>query len=286
MSAKNKNLGKGLDLLFGEGGGAEHSGPSSLLDINLIEPNRDQPRKNFEEGALEALSRSIAAHGVITPLAVRKLGDGRYQIIAGERRFRAARRAGLKELPVIILEADDVKALELAMIENLQREDLDPLEEAEGYRVLSGTYGMTQEAVAERVGKSRSAVANSMRLLELADAVRPLLRSGRLTPGHAKALLSIRDEKRQEKAANYIVDRGLTVRQAEVFVKSFLKDPKPEPPAAVKVDYQKVLSDELTELLGRGVSVVPSRGKKGRVVLEYYDLDDLDGLLALIRGMK
>ena len=229
--AANKGLGKGLGALLGESAMQPSTQQSPLLlPLQKIEPNRLQPRKSFNEEELAALADSIRQHGVIQPLTVRLLDTGYYQIIAGERRWRAARMAGLREVPVVIIEADDKKAMELALIENLQRADLTPIEEARGYQQLIGEYGLTQEQVADRVSKSRPAVANAMRLLSLPDELLSMVESGKLTAGHARALLSIKDERQQLAVAQKVVNLQLSVRQTEAMCKKLLKAVKaPEP---------------------------------------------------------
>lgn len=223
------------------------------------------------------LAASIQEHGIIQPLTVRKLASGYYQIIAGERRWRAARLAGLREVPVIVMEADDRKAAELAMIENLQREDLNPMEEAAGFQALIENYHMTQEEAAQRVGKSRSAVTNALRLLGLTPAVRALVEEGKLSAGHARALLPLSPAV-QESAAGAVVSGGLSVRQTEALAKRLAAEKKPPKAPPAGVDYTAEAQKDLSSKLGRGVKIVSGR-KKGRVELEYYNLDDLNDLL-------
>ena len=228
--ASNKGLGRGLGALLGDF--AEETTEKSayqLLPIYKVEPNPDQPRQDFDEVALQELADSIAEHGVIQPLTVRELSSGYYQIIAGERRWRAARKANLSEVPVVIIEADDKKAMELALIENLQRQDLNPVEEALGYQTLMTDYGMTQDETAQRVGKSRPAVTNALRLLQLPDSILENVRSGKLSPGHARAVLSVKDSKKQQEAAQKIMALGLSVRQAELLCKNMDAPVKPAP---------------------------------------------------------
>ena len=261
---------------------------SLSLPISQVESCSSQPRKSFDEASLAELADSIREHGIIQPLTVRKLASGYYQIIAGERRWRAARIAGLQEVPVIVIEADDRKAAELAMIENLQREDLNPMEEAAGFQSLIETYHMTQEEAAKQVGKSRSAVTNSLRLLSLTPAVRQLVEEGKLSAGHARALLPL-SPAMQENAANAVVAGGLSVRQTEALVKKLSAEKKPEKePDPQRVDYTAAAQRDLTSRLGRGVRIVSGR-KKGRIELEYYGMDDLNDLLealALLRVHK
>ena len=284
--AKMKGLGKGLDALLGDEFTNEPEVKSSLfLPISQVESCAAQPRKQFDPDALADLADSIRQHGIIQPLTVRKLQSGYYQIIAGERRWRAARMAGLTQVPVVVIEADDRKAMELAMIENLQREDLNPMEEAEGYRTLMEQYGLTQEETSQRVGKSRSAVANALRLLHLSDEVRALVEEGKLSGGHARALVPLTAEL-QKKAAAAIIKDDLSVRQTELLVKKLTAD-KPQKPAkdAGSVDYAAEAARELSERLGRPCRIVTGR-KKGRLELEYYGVDDLNALLDALHQLK
>ena len=285
--ASNKGLGKGLGALLGDfqEETAEKS-PYQLLPIHKVEPNRNQPRQDFDEEELEALAESIRVHGVIQPLTVRELPSGDYQIIAGERRWRASRIAGLREIPAVIVEADDKKTMELALIENLQRQDLNAVEEALGYRSLMADYGLTQEDAANRVGKSRSAVANALRLLNLAPEVLEKVRCGDLSAGHARAVLSLKDEKKQVSAAQKIIALGLSVRQAELLCKNMSKEPKPEPKVTLAVDYIGECEKQLIKHLGRGVKIVNGK-RKGKFELEFYGQDDLQTLLdALLKLQK
>ena len=282
--AANKGLGKGLGALLGESAMQPSAQQSPLLlPLQKIEPNRLQPRKSFNEEELASLADSIRQHGVIQPLTVRLLDTGYYQIIAGERRWRAARMAGLREVPVVIIEADDKKAMELALIENLQRADLTPIEEARGYQQLIGEYGLTQEQVADRVSKSRPAVANAMRLLSLPDELLSMVESGKLTAGHARALLSIKDERQQLAVAQKVVNLQLSVRQTEAMCKKLLKaEQKPEP-KPVEVDYLAECEKTLTRCLGRGVKIVSGK-RKGKIELEYYGQEDLQRLYEALSG--
>ena len=277
--ASNKGLGKGLGALLGDfqEETAEKS-PYQLLPIHKVEPNRNQPRQDFDEEELEALAESIRVHGVIQPLTVRELPSGYYQIIAGERRWRASRIAGLREIPAVIVEADDKKTMELALIENLQRQDLNAVEEALGYRSLMADYGLTQEDAANRVGKSRAAVANALRLLNLAPEVLEKVRCGDLSAGHARAVLSLKDEKKQVSAAQKIIALGLSVRQAELLCKNMSKEPKPEPKVTLAVDYIGECEKQLSIHLGRGVKIINGM-RKGKFELEFYGQDDLQTLL-------
>ena len=277
--ASNKGLGKGLGALLGDF--SEESMETSAyreLPIYKVEPNPDQPRHDFDEEELQALSDSIAVHGVIQPLTVRELPSGYYQIIAGERRWRAARMAGLSDVPVVVIEADDKKAMELALIENLQRQDLNPVEEALGYQALIDEYGLTQEEAANRVGKSRPAVANSLRLLGLCPEVLEKLKRGELTAGHARAILSLKSEKKQMEAAQKIIALALSVRQAETLCKNMLKEPVKEKEEIFAVDYVAECEKSLSKHLGRGVKIINGK-RKGRFELEFYGQDDLQNLL-------
>ena len=284
--AKMKGLGKGLDALLGDDFSNEPEVKSSLfLPISQVESCASQPRKQFDPEALSDLADSIRQHGIIQPLTVRKLQSGYYQIIAGERRWRAARMAGLTQVPVVVIEADDRKAMELAMIENLQREDLNPMEEAEGYHTLMEQYGLTQEETSQRVGKSRSAVANALRLLHLSGSVRTLVEEGKLTGGHARALVPLTAEL-QEKAAAAIIKDELSVRQTEALVKRLTAEKKDAPEKdPLSVDYAAEAARGLSERLGRGCKIVGGR-KKGRIELEYYDMDDLNGLIDALYTMR
>ena len=287
-SKKPSGLGRGLGARLGDDVLKTETAGALYLPISEVESNSSQPRKNFDEEALAQLADSIREHGIIQPLTVRKLTSGYYQIIAGERRWRAARLAGLQEVPVTVIEADDRKAAELAMIENLQREDLDPIEEAMGYQTLTKQYHMTQEEAAQRVGKSRSAVTNALRLLELEPSVQKKLQEKALTAGHARALIPL-SPALQIRAANAIIDGGLSVRQAEALAKRLAQEKKEKKtPPANQVDYTAEAQKELSSKLGRGVRIVTGR-KKGRIELEYYGLDDLNDLLealALLRVKK
>ena len=279
MAMKMKGMGKGLDALLGKDFSIDPPSSASTLPINQVESCQTQPRKYFNEDKLEELAESIREHGIIQPLTVRKLSSGYYQIIAGERRWRAARMAGLSEVPVVIIEADDRKAMELAMIENLQREDLNPMEEAEGYRSLVEQYGMTQEQAAQSVGKSRSGVANAMRLLGLTPSVRKLVEEEKLTAGHARALLTL-SPAQQEKAAETVITSALSVRQTEQLVKRLQaeNEEKPEKKTPLMVDYVAEAEKELSSSLGRACRIAHGK-KKGRVEIEYYGVDDLNTLL-------
>ena len=287
-SKKPSGLFRGLGALLGDDVLKTESTGNLYLPISQVESCSSQPRKSFDEAALAELADSIREHGIIQPLTVRKLASGYYQIIAGERRWRAARIAGLQEVPAIVIEADDRKAAELAMIENLQREDLNPMEEAAGFQALIDNYHMTQEEAAQRVGKSRSTVTNALRLLGLTPAVRKLVEEGKLSAGHARALLPL-PSGLQENAANAVLSGGLSVRQTEALAKRLAAEKKAKKqPDPTQVDYTAEAQKELSSKLGRGVKIVSGR-KKGRIELEYYGLDDLNDLLealALLRSAK
>jgi len=280
--AKSKGLGSGLGALFGD---EPQITPADMLPISRVEPRSGQPRTVFDEPALQELAESIAQHGVLQPITVRALDSGYYQIIAGERRWRASRLAGLTEIPARVIEADDRKAQELALVENLQREDLNPLEEARGYRALMEDFGMTQEAVAQSVGKSRPSVANALRLLALQPEVAEMLAAGALSTGHARALLSIPNKSQQLEAAKLIVEKGYSVRQTETLVASILREPKKKVEKPAGVDYAAVMSAQLGQALGRKVNIVDGR-KRGRIELEYYGADDREALLSALMELK
>ena len=286
MANTTRGLGKGLGALLGDAAlRPDTSENLQSIPISQVECNSEQPRRRFDDETLAELADSIREHGILQPLTVRRLSSGYYQIIAGERRWRAARLAELAEVPAIVIEADDRKATELALIENLQREDLDPIEEAEGYRRLMDGYRMTQEEVAARVGKSRSAVANALRLLGLCPEVRAMLESGGLSGGHARALLPL-DAALQKKAAQTVVDCGLSVRQTEALVKRLSEKPRTKKQDdAEAVNYARLAAGELADKLGRGCRIVPGR-KKGRIELDYYDMDDLNDLLDALALIK
>lgn len=282
---KPSGLGRGLGALLGDDVMKTESSGSLSLPISQVETCSSQPRKRFDDESLQELADSISQHGIIQPLTVRKLSSGYYQIIAGERRWRAARLAGLQEVPVIVIEADDRKAAELAMIENLQREDLNPMEEAAGFQSLIESYHMTQEEAAQRVGKSRSAVTNALRLLGLTPSVRKLVEEGKLSAGHARALVPL-SPSLQESAANAIVSGGLSVRQTEALVKRLSAEKKEaQAKDPDEVDYLAEAQNELKARLCRGVKIVPGR-KKGRIELEYYGVDDLNDLLDALAVIK
>lgn len=276
---KKTGLGKGLGALLGESETQyPGSGTVTVLPLHKVEPNPNQPRKDFDPEALQLLADSITAHGVIQPLTVREIEGGYYQIIAGERRWRAARLAGLEEIPVNVIEADDSEVMELALIENLQREDLNPIEEAQGFRTLMEEYGLTQEQAANRVGRSRPAVANALRLLALDGELTELVRTGVLSPGHARALLGLKSEKLRHQAAQRIIALQLSVRQAETLCRTMEKSESKPAPVPLGVDYIGDCERQLTRKLGRRVRIVNGK-RKGRFELEFYGQDDLNRLL-------
>ena len=288
VASNAKGLGKGLAALLGDNVMENPEEKSSLyLPISQVESCAGQPRKQFDPDALADLADSIREHGIIQPLTVRKLQSGYYQIIAGERRWRAARMAGLDQVPAIVIEADDRKAMELAMIENLQREDLNPIEEAEGYRQLMEQYNLTQEETAQRVGKSRSVVANALRLLNLCPPVRAMVEDGRLSNGHARTILPL-SPALQEKAADAILKSDLSVRQTELLVKKLTAEEKEKPAVTtggLEVNYAEEAAKALGNHMGRGCKIVSGR-KKGRIELEYYGVDDLNNLLDALNALK
>ena len=288
MASNAKGLGKGLAALLGDNVMENPEEKSSLyLPISQVESCAGQPRKQFDPDALADLADSIREHGIIQPLTVRKLQSGYYQIIAGERRWRASRMAGLDQVPAIVIEADDRKAMELAMIENLQREDLNPIEEAEGYRQLMEQYNLTQEETAQRVGKSRSVVANALRLLNLCPPVRAMVEDGRLSNGHARTILPL-SPALQEKAADAILKSDLSVRQTELLVKKLTAEEKDKPAVTtggLEVNYAEEAAKALGTHLGRGCKIVSGR-KKGRIELEYYGVEDLNNLLDALNALK
>lgn len=287
MAAKKGGLGRGLDALFADNSIEEIASTSAVkLKIMDIEPNRDQPRKIFDEDALAELADSIAKHGIIQPLLVRPMPDGSYQLVAGERRWRASRMAGLTEVPVVIKELSDDEAMALALIENLQREDLNAIEEAQGIKALMDTLSLTQDEAAERVGKSRPAVANALRLLKLPDSVIALVSDGKLSPGHARALLGFKDEQDIIETADLIIEKGLTVRDVEKLVKKRNKEPKAEKPAARRASYYDEVELALTDFLGRKVKVGTKPGKESGVLeIDFFDKDDLTRLADALKSL-
>ena len=281
-----KGLGKGLGALMGDlGEETREKSPYQMLPLHKVEPNPFQPRRDFDPEELQSLADSIAVHGVVQPLTVRESGNGYYQIIAGERRWRAARMAELREIPAVIIEADDRKTMELALIENLQRQDLNPMEEALGYQSLIEEYGLTQEETAQQVGKSRPAVANMLRLLTLHPDVQDLVRQEKLSAGHARAIVSLKSEKLQKEAAQKISALGLSVRQAELLCKNLTREPAPVKPVPLAVNYMSECEKQLSKHLGRGVRIVSGK-RKGRFELEFYGQDDLQVLMDALLKLK
>ena len=289
MATKNssKGLGKGLGALLGDFNEEPlEKSAYQMLPIYKVEPNPDQPRQDFDEEELQALADSIELHGIIQPLTVREVSSGYYQIIAGERRWRAARIANLSEVPAVIMEANDRKVKELALIENLQRQDLNPVEEAMGYDSLMKEYGLTQEEAAKQVGKSRPAVANALRLLNLHPEILEMVRSGKLTAGHARAVLVLKTEKKQLEAAQKISALGLSVRQAELLCKNMSKEtPVKIEPDVIHVNYVAECEKQLSRQLGRGVKIINGK-KKGRFELEFYGQEDLQHLLEALMKLQ
>lgn len=286
MAGKNLGLGRGLGALFGDDAvrDSESGGSINKLKIAEIEPRSDQPRRVFDEVTLYELAESIKQHGILQPLVVRRLPTGYYQIIAGERRWRAAKLAGMTDVPAVVYNTDDRHALELALIENLQREDLNPIDEAEGYRTLVEIYGLTQEDVADRVGKSRPAVSNAMRLLGLTGKNREYVIEGRLSAGHARALLPISDPDAQEEAAKSVINGEMNVREAEALVKRLMSSERPE--LKNSPNYVDDYEQHLCKLFGRRVKI-KAGAKRGKIEMEFYSPDDLEVLMAnLIGGVK
>ena len=292
MAKKNSGLGRGLDAIFLDNALAEESRADgdriSHLKISLVDPKSDQPRKYFDKEALDQLADSIVENGLLQPILVREYGDGRYQIIAGERRFRASKLAGLTEIPAIVLEKDDRKAAQIALIENIQREDLNPIEEAMAYRSLAEEYDMTQEELSLKVGKSRSAIANMVRLLDLPDEVLTLVASRELSAGHARTILGLKNRDDMILLAQRAVEGDLSVRVLEEEVKR-MNRAKPEVVAeeepAPLVDYFRDLELRVQSHLGRKVKI-EGRGRKKTLTLSYEDNEDLDELLALLCGRE
>ena len=287
MAAKEKKgLGLGLDALFAANDLEDAEGELLNLPIAKVEPREEQPRKRFDEESLQALADSIAQYGLIQPIVARKLDSGYYQIIAGERRWRASRLAGLTEVPVRVITADDRRTAELALVENLQREDLNPIEEAKGYKTLMEDYGLTQEETAKSVGRSRPAVANSLRLLSLSPKVMELVEKKELSAGHARALLPLSSEKLQWDAAQEVLKKSLSVRRTEQLAARMSRSPVPEKPAdPLAVNYAAEVAEELSKLLGRKVRLVEG-AKGGKIELDYYDANDRENLIDALRTWK
>ncbi len=286
--AKSRGLGRGLDAVFEDNSLENAAGGTTMLRITQIEPRSNQPRKVFDKEALSELADSIAAHGVIQPIVVRENMGGFYSIVAGERRWRASKLAGLTEVPVVILDIDDAKAAELALVENLQREDLNPIEEAMAFETLAKEYSLTQEEISKRIGRSRSAIANSIRLLELPAEIKALVEDESLSQGHARTLLALKDKKLMLEAAKAVMERELNVRDTEKLVKKLLS-PKPEAEeeteTAVKVDYKKELENRMTRRMGRKITI-NDKGKAKKLIIEYEDNKDLEKLITLVCGQE
>ncbi|MBQ7499455.1 MAG: ParB/RepB/Spo0J family partition protein [Clostridia bacterium] len=285
----NKGLGRGLDAIFLDTSvSGETSGGTRILRITEIEPRSDQPRKVFDEQALSELADSIAANGLIQPIVVRDNGNGYYGIVAGERRWRACKLAGLTEVPVVILNVDDAKAAELALIENIQREDLNPVEESAAYKALADQYGLTQEEIASRVGKSRAEITNKLRLLDLPEPILGMISDGELSYGHARALLGLKNTGSMVPLARMIIENGISVRRTEELVKKH-NEQNDKPPAKTaslrpeNINWQKELEKKLTRRLGRKTTIKRSRGVN-RIELVFRDDDDLDTLVRQIAG--
>ncbi|MGN0568686.1 MAG: ParB/RepB/Spo0J family partition protein [Acutalibacteraceae bacterium] len=287
MAAKKGGLGRGLDALFADNS-IEEIAPSSAVKLKImdIEPNRDQPRKIFDEQALSELADSIAKHGVIQPLLVRPLPDGSYQLVAGERRWRASRMAGLTEVPVVIKELSDDEAMALALIENLQREDLNAVEEAQGIKALMDTLGLTQEEAAERVGKSRPAIANALRLLKLPDSVLEMVSQGTLSAGHARALLAFEDDEELVEVAKLIIEKGLTVRDVERLAKKSAGKGENKKAPSRRESYYDEVELALTDFLGRKIKVTTKNGAENGVLeIDFFDKEDLSRIADILKGL-
>lgn len=284
---EKKGLGAGLDVLFGANDFDETEGELLTLPISKVEPRKEQPREYFDEQALAELANSIAQYGLIQPITVRKLDSGYYQIIAGERRWRASRLAGLDEVPVRVIEADDRLTAELALVENLQREGLNPIEEAKGYRTLIEAHGLTQDEVAKSVGRSRPAVTNALRLLSLSPKVLEMVEKGKLSAGHARALLTVSEADKQLDAANEVIRKSYSVRKTEQLASRLSKEAKSEPSKAtgISVDYAAEVSEQLSKLLGRRVKLTDGK-KTGRIELEFYGADDREALINALKKLK
>ena len=287
MAAKEKKgLGTGLGVLFGADE-FDDEAEQLTLPISKVEPRSEQPREYFDQEALEALADSIRQYGLIQPITVRKLDSGYYQIIAGERRWRASRLAGLTEVPVRVIEADDRRTAELALVENLQREDLNPIEEAKGYKLLIEEYGLTQEDAARSVGRSRPAVTNAMRLLMLTPPVMEMVEKGKLSAGHARAILSVSEPSKQLAAANEIIKKNYSVRKAEQLAARIARDPRQasEESGEISVDYAAEISNELSKKLGRKVKLIDGR-RNGKIEIEFYGADDREALIEKLKNLK
>lgn len=280
---KKSGLGKGLQALFEENSEIERD--SFLLNLNLIEVNKDQPRKNFKDETLSFLAESIKQNGVIQPILVRKISEDRYQIVAGERRFRAAKMVGLKEIPVIVKKIDEDKVTEIALVENLQREDLNPIEEAKGFLTLVEKHGLTQDEVSKKVGKSRSFVTNSIRLLNLPNVVKEEIKNGNLTSGQARTLLAIKNEEELIKLAKLVIKNGMSVREIERIV-SLKKERKECLKKEIKDHIFKELEKNMQEKLKRKVKIKITAGEKGRLTIDFYNRDELISMAYSLEGLK
>ena len=286
MAKKPSGLGKGLGALMLENA-TDEMVSSNTLPLNEIMPNKDQPRKTFDENSLAELAESIKQHGVLQPLLVRPLPAGGYQLVAGERRWRASRMAGVKDVPVVIKELTDTETMEIAIIENLQREDLNPIEEASAYKRLLSEFKMTQDVLAEKIGKNRTTITNSMRLLNLDENVQNMIIDEKLTPGHARALLTIEDKAKQYQVAQKVFDEKLSVRDTEKLVKSFGKPKKEKKltPEALQLIYRK-LEDKLRESVGAKVEINAKDTQKGTIEIEYFSQDELEEIVNKITSKR
>lgn len=282
MAVKKSGLGRGFDAIFADNSVEDISTGNSTTKVKLldIEPNREQPRKQFDEEALSELSDSIAQHGVLQPLLVRPMPDGGYQLVAGERRWRASRMAGLTEVPVVIRDLTDAQVAELALVENLQRENLNPLEEANGYKELSDKFGYTQEKISEIVGKSRPSIANALRLLNLPEDVQEMVSNGSLSMGHARAILSLEDDKMKTDLAKLVIANDLSVRETERIARNMVKEAPKKSKAKKRNPYYDEAELALSEVLGRKVKITKS-SKKGALEIEFFDDADLKKLLKI-----
>ncbi len=288
MASKFSGLGRGLDSLFADNDMmGEETGTKGLVTVRvaMIEPKSDQPRKTFDDNSLAQLAASISTHGLLQPILVRPLPNDRYQIVAGERRWRACKMAGIAEVPVIVMDEDEMVAAEISLIENIQREDLNPLEEAMAYQALIDAFGFTQEKLAERVGKSRPAVANALRLLDLPEELMELVKNGTLSAGHARTLLGCKNKAVMIRLGREVANGGMSVRDLEKAVKKANRPEKPEKEEPFRVDYAQDLSNRMTSQLGRRV-VISDKGSKKSVTLYYQDNEDLEVLLTQICGAE
>lgn len=283
MSVKKGGLGRGLDAIFMDNE-SEDRNSTVKLKLSDIEPNRNQPRKEFNEEALAELADSISQHGVLQPLLVRPLPDGGYQIVAGERRWRACRMAGISEVPAVIRELTESQVMELALIENLQREDLSVIEEAEGYKLLMETYNFTQDEISKSVGKSRPSITNALRILNLPPNILDLLKEGKITAGHARALLSFSNEEEMQRAAKLIVENGLSVREIENIVKRSNKAKRKKRDLGKRNSFFNEVELALNEHLGRKVKVKNTAKERGSITIEFYNKEDLAQIASRLAG--